>query len=32
MSLWDEEETNRLFQELPFYNVSIEKPYIVLIT
>ena len=26
MSFWDEAE--RLFKELPFYNASIEKPYI----
>ena len=25
---WDEKETKRLFQELPFYNTFIEKPYI----
>ena len=28
MSFWDEKEANWLFQELPFYNTSIEKPYI----
>ena len=25
MSFWDEKESKRLFQELPFYNVLIEK-------
>ena len=28
MSFWDEKEAKRLFQELPFYNVLIEKPHI----
>ena len=28
MSFWYEKETKRLFQELPFYNVLIEKPLI----
>ena len=28
MSFWDEKEAKRLFQELPFYNVLIEKPRI----
>ena len=28
MSFWDEKEVKRLFQELPFYNVLIEKPCI----
>ena len=26
MSFWDEKEAKSLFQELPFYNVLIEKP------
>ena len=26
MSFWDEKETKRLLKELPFYNMSIEKP------
>ena len=25
MSFWDEKEAKRLFQELPFHNVLIEK-------
>ena len=28
MSFWDEKEAKRLFQKLPVYNVSIEKPCI----
>ena len=28
MSFWDEKEVKKLFQELPFYNASVEKPYI----
>ena len=28
MSFWDEKEVKRLFQELPFHNVLIEKPCI----
>ena len=28
MSFWNEKEANKLFQELPFYNVLIEKPKI----
>ena len=28
MSSWDEKEAKSLFQELPFYNVAIEKPKI----
>ena len=28
MSFWDEKEAKRFFQELPFYNVPIEKPKI----
>ena len=28
MSFWYEKEAKRLFQELPFYNVLIEKPFI----
>ena len=28
MSSCDENKTKRLFQELPFYNVAIEKPKI----
>ena len=28
MSFWCEKETKILFQELPFYNVLIEKPLI----
>ena len=28
MSFWDEKEAKELFQELQFYNVSIEKPNI----
>ena len=28
MSFWDEKEAKRLFQELLFYNVLIEKPHI----
>ena len=28
MSFWDKNETKRLFQELWFYNISIEKPLI----
>ena len=28
MNFWDEKEANRLLQELPFYNVFIEKPRI----
>ena len=28
MSFWDEKEAKRLSQELPFYNVLIEKPRI----
>ena len=28
MSFWDEKEVKRLFQELPFHNVLIEKPRI----
>ena len=28
MSFWDEKEAKRLFQELPFHNVLIEKPRI----
>ena len=28
MSFWDEKEAKRLFQQLPFYNVLIEKPKI----
>ena len=28
MSFWDKKEAKRLFQELPFYNVLIEKPCI----
>ena len=31
MNFWDEKETKRLFQELPFYNTFIEKPRIKLI-
>ena len=27
-SFWDEKKVKRLFQELPFYNVPIEKPCI----
>ena len=27
MSFWDEKEAKRLFEELPFYNTLIEKPY-----
>ena len=26
MSFWNEKEAKELFQELPFYNVLIEKP------
>ena len=26
MSFWDEKEAKILFEELPFYNVLIEKP------
>ena len=26
MSFWDEKEAKKMFQELPFYNVLIEKP------
>ena len=26
MNFWDEKEAKRLFEELPFYNASIEKP------
>ena len=26
MSFWDKKETEKLLKELPFYNVSIEKP------
>ena len=28
MSSWDEKEAKGLFQELPFYNILIEKPHI----
>ena len=28
MRFWDERETKRLLQKLPFYNVPIEKPRI----
>ena len=28
MSFWDEKQAQRLFQEVAFYNVPIEKPYI----
>ena len=28
MSFWVEKEAKKLFQKLPFYNVSIEKPKI----
>ena len=28
MGFWDEKETKRLFQKLPFSNVPIEKPHI----
>ena len=28
MSFWNEKKAKRLFQELPFYNKFIEKPYI----
>ena len=28
MRFWDEKEAKKLFQELPFYNVLIEKPHI----
>ena len=28
MNFCDEKEVKRLFTELPFYNASIEKPYI----
>ena len=28
MRFWDEKEAKRLFKEFPFYNASIEKPYI----
>ena len=28
MSFWDEKEVKKLFQELPFYNAPVEKPYI----
>ena len=28
MSFWNEKEAKGLFQELPFYNTFIEKPYI----
>ena len=28
MSFWDEKEVKNCFQELPFYNVPMEKPYI----
>ena len=28
MSFWNEKEAKRLFQELVFYNVLIEKPYV----
>ena len=28
MSFWNEKETKIFFKELPFYNASIEKPYI----
>ena len=28
MNFWDEKEVKRFFEELPFYNVSIEKLYI----
>ena len=28
MSFWDKKEAKRLFQELLFYNVLIEKPHI----
>ena len=28
MGFWDEKEAKSLFEELPFYNTSIEKPYI----
>ena len=28
MSFWDEKEAKKIFQELPFYNVFIEKPRI----
>ena len=28
MSFWVEKKTKTLFKELPFYNTSIEKPYI----
>ena len=28
MSFGDEKEAKRLFKELPFYNASIEKPYV----
>ena len=28
MCFWDRKEVKRLFKELPFYNASIEKPYI----
>ena len=28
MNFWDEKVTKRLFKELPFYNMFIEKPFI----
>ena len=28
MSFWNEKETKILFKKLPFYNASINKPYI----
>ena len=28
MTFWNEKEARKLFQELPFYNVLIEKPKI----
>ena len=28
MNCWDKKEAKRLFQELPFYNLLIEKPRI----
>ena len=28
MGFWDRKEEKRLFKKLPFYNASIEKPYI----
>ena len=28
MSFWNEKEVKRLFKKLPYYNASLEKPYI----